>query len=70
MTEVHIQTFAVGEVRIRAITMENDLRDTLLYDLKILRPREQESEYMGERGENQCVVLSFWEYGIMDLATE
>lgn len=67
MTEVHIQTFAVGEIRIRATAMENDLRHALLYDLKILRPRGQENKRVNiweRERENQCIVLSFWKYGI------
>lgn len=73
MAEVHIQTLAVGKVGICAATMEDDLRDTLLYDLKILRPRGHRTrENTKERGEkkNQCVVLSFWEYGTTDSGTK
>lgn len=65
MAEVHIQTFAVCEIRICAATMEDDLRHTLLYDLKILRPRGQRIRERGGK-KNQCFVLSFWEYGTID----
>lgn len=73
MAEVHIQTLAVGKVRICAATMEDDLRDTLLYDLKILRPGGQRtSENTRERGvkKNQCIVLSFWEYSTNNSGTK
>lgn len=52
MTEVHIQSLPVGEIRVHPTTVEDDLGHTLLNHLVILRPVIKRTSKARERGQS------------------